>query len=60
MRIVHLADIHIRNFKYFEEYRIAFDGFYRNIEIIQPDVIVIAGDMSHAKSTISGNLVKLF
>ena len=60
MRIVHLADIHIRNFKYFEEYRIAFDGFYRNIEIIQPDVIVIAGDMSHAKSTISGNFVKLF
>lgn len=60
MKILHLADLHIRNAKYFDEYKIFFDAFYKKLEEIKPDILVMAGDFGHTKTAISGDFVKLY
>ena len=60
-KIAHCADIHIRLFKRHDEYREAFNTFYEQLR--QTDltngVIVVAGDILHAKTDMSPEMVEL-
>ena len=50
MKIAHLADIHIRNLKYHDEYRQVFAELYEKLAEEKPDVIVVVGDLAHTKN----------
>ncbi len=56
MRIVHISDLHIRNFKYREEYKAAFEDLYRQIEELKPDLVINTGDTVHSKLAVSPEL----
>ncbi len=56
MRIAHISDLHIRNFKYRDEYRAAFDDLYSKLEDYQPDLVVNTGDTVHSKLAVSPEL----
>ena len=60
-KIVHTADIHIRLFKRHEEYREAFNTFYEQLRQtdLTDGVIVVAGDILHAKTDMSPEMVEL-
>lgn len=60
--IFHLADIHIRNIRRHEEYRLVFNKFFDDIKTRSHvnetnSIIVIAGDIAHAKTDMSPELV---
>jgi DNA repair exonuclease SbcCD ATPase subunit/predicted MPP superfamily phosphohydrolase len=59
--IAHCADIHIRLFKRHEEYREAFNTFYEQLRQtdLTDGVIVVAGDILHAKTDMSPEMVEL-
>jgi DNA repair exonuclease SbcCD ATPase subunit/predicted MPP superfamily phosphohydrolase len=59
--IAHCADIHIRLFKRHEEYREAFNTFYEQLRRtdLTDGVIVVAGDILHAKTDMSPEMVEL-
>lgn len=59
--IAHTADIHIRLFKRHEEYREAFNTFYEQLRQtdLTDGVIVVAGDILHAKTDMSPEMVEL-
>jgi DNA repair exonuclease SbcCD ATPase subunit len=58
--IWHCADIHIRNVRRHKEYRQVFERLYEEIKKDTEDaVIVIAGDIVHAKLEMSPELVDL-
>lgn len=59
MRIVHISDIHIRNFKYHREYELSFQELYRQIDALKPDVVINTGDTVHAKTQITPELVDI-
>lgn len=56
MRIAHVSDLHIRNFKYRDEYRAAFGDLYRQLRLLRPDLIVNTGDTVHSKLSVSPEL----
>ena len=58
--IYHLADLHIRNLKRHEEYRRVFDKFLNNVKSdgIENSIIYIGGDIAHAKTEMSPELVR--
>ena len=58
--IYHLADIHIRNLKRHKEYRKVFKKFYSNVkrDKLKNAIIYIAGDIAHAKTEMSPELVR--
>jgi len=58
-KIYHLADIHIRNLKRHDEYKLVFDRTVDQIKsTIGPnDIIYLAGDIVHAKTDMSPELV---
>lgn len=56
MRIAHISDLHIRNFKYRKEYLAAFEDLYRKLEILKPDLIINTGDTVHSKLAVSPEL----
>ena len=58
--IYHLADLHIRNLKRHKEYRKVFERFLENVrqDNIQSSVIYLAGDIAHAKTEMSPELVQ--
>ena len=60
-RVVHLADIHIRLFKRHAEYKRSFRKLYRELKQLDLDqgVIVVAGDILHAKLDMSPEMVAL-
>jgi len=60
-KIVHLADIHIRLFKRHDEYRECFETLYNQLrqEDLTDSVIVVAGDILHAKTDMSPEMVML-
>lgn len=60
-RIAHTADIHIRLFKRHEEYREAFETFYQQLRQtdLTDGVILVAGDVLHAKTDMSPEMVEL-
>lgn len=60
-KIEHTADIHIRLFKRHDEYREAFNTFYDQLrqKDLSDGVIVVAGDILHAKTDMSPEMVEL-
>ena len=62
IRIIHLADIHIRNDKeFFNIYEYCFNNLIYQLKNLdpQPDFIVIAGDIVHERKNMSGECSKL-
>ena len=53
MKIAHIADTHIRNYKYHREYRAIFDQIYDRLKEEQVDYIVHCGDLAHTKTQLS-------
>lgn len=56
MRIAHISDLHIRNFKYRREYRAAFGNLYFQLHKLKPDLIINTGDTVHSKLAVSPEL----
>ena len=61
--ILHIADIHIRNLKRHEEYRNVFQKVYdvcrKKVEENKNTIIYLAGDIVHAKTDMTPELVDL-
>ena len=61
--IIHVADLHIRNYHRVEEYGVQFEAFINKCKEIteglnREDVrIVIAGDLVHSKNQITNELI---
>lgn len=53
MRFAHVSDIHIRNVKRHDEYRIVFDKLYESLRSENIDRIVCTGDVAHTKTQLS-------
>lgn len=56
-KIAHIADIHFRNIQRHIEFRAVCSNFIDQMKKIQPDRIVIAGDIVHSRNQISPELV---
>jgi len=58
-KIYHIADVHVRNVKRHKEYQLVFKRLYSYIKKTKTDnsVIYIAGDIVHAKTDMSPELV---
>ena len=58
--IYHLADLHIRNLKRHSEYRLIFNEFLEKVkdDNIEDSIIYLAGDIAHAKTEMSPELVR--
>ena len=52
IKLIHLADTHIRNLKYHEEYREIFNKMFSILREEKPDYIVHCGDIAHTKNQI--------
>ena len=59
-KVYHLADLHIRNLQRHKEYRLVFKKFLKQVEqdAIEDSVIYLAGDIAHAKTEMSPELVQ--
>jgi len=53
MKIAHISDIHVRNYKYHHEYREVFQQLFEKLKELKPDIIVNTGDTAHTKSILS-------
>ena len=53
MRIAHISDIHVRNYKYHHEYKKVFQQLFDKLEELKPDIIVNTGDTAHTKCNLS-------
>jgi len=53
LKIAHLADTHIRNYKYHKEYRVIFDQICDKLKEEKVDYIVHCGDLAHTKTQLS-------
>ena len=59
-KILHVADIHIRNYKRHKEYREVFKQLYVEVDKLPPNAIVyVGGDIVHNKTDISPELIEL-
>ena len=59
-KILHVADIHIRNYKRHKEYREVFKQLYAEVDKLPTNAIVyIGGDIVHNKTDISPELIEL-
>ena len=58
-KVYHLADLHIRNLQRHKEYRLVFKKFLKKVkeDKIEDSVIYLAGDIAHAKTEMSPELV---
>jgi len=58
-KVYHLADLHIRNLQRHKEYRQVFKKFLKQVkqDKIEDSIIYIAGDIAHAKTEMSPELV---
>ena len=56
MRIAHISDLHIRNFKYRREYAEAFRDLYDQLKELKPDLVINTGDTVHSKLAVSPEL----
>jgi DNA repair exonuclease SbcCD ATPase subunit/DNA repair exonuclease SbcCD nuclease subunit len=50
IKICHLSDIHWRGLQRHDEYVDAFNDFFQKMRKLQPDLIVVAGDIVHSKT----------
>jgi len=53
MRFAHISDIHIRNVKRHDEYRVVFSKLYEELRSLNVDRIVCTGDVAHTKTQLS-------
>jgi DNA repair exonuclease SbcCD ATPase subunit/DNA repair exonuclease SbcCD nuclease subunit len=53
MKIVHVSDIHIKNFKYHKQYNEIFESLYEKVREVKPDIIINTGDTAHTKLDLS-------
>lgn len=53
IKIAHIADTHIRNYKYHAEYRQIFNELYEKLKEEKVDYIVHCGDIAHTKTQLS-------
>ena len=59
-KILHIADIHIRNFKRHKEFRQVFRKLYKDAkQLPKNSIIYVGGDIVHTKTDISPELVQL-
>ena len=59
-KILHIADIHIRNYQRHKEYRSIFKELYKAAKALpQNSLIYIGGDIVHNKTDISPELIEL-
>ena len=59
MKIAHIADTHIKNLKYHEDYRACFEQMYQTLREQEVDYIVHCGDIAHTKTQISPEFVEM-
>ena len=59
MKFAHIADTHIRNLKYHNEYKIVFDKIYDTLRSEKVDYIIHCGDICHTKTQISPEYVEM-
>ena len=59
MKIAHIADTHIKNLKYHEDYRDCFEQMYEILREQEVDCIVHCGDIAHTKTQISPEFVDM-
>ena len=59
-KVYHLADLHIRNLQRHKEYKIIFKKFLKQVkeDKIEDSIIYIAGDIAHAKTEMSPELIQ--
>ena len=59
-KILHVADVHIRNYKRHKEYRQVFRKLYKEAkQLPKNSLIYLAGDIVHTKTDISPELVQI-
>ena len=62
-KILHIADVHVRNFKGHEEYRGVFERLYEycseKVKENRNTIIYLAGDIVHAKTDMSPELIDI-
>ena len=59
-KVLHVADIHIRNYQRHKEYRKVFRQLYKQVDALPKNSIVyVGGDIVHSKTDISPELIKL-
>ena len=59
-KILHIADVHIRNYKRHKEYRQVFRKLYKEAKLLPKNsLIYVAGDIVHTKTDISPELVQI-
>jgi DNA repair exonuclease SbcCD ATPase subunit/DNA repair exonuclease SbcCD nuclease subunit len=59
MKFAHIADTHIRNLKFHDDYRAVFEKMYKILKEEQVDYIVHCGDIAHTKTQISPEFVDM-
>lgn len=59
MKFAHIADTHIRNLKYHDEYRKVFSKMYESLRENKVDYIIHCGDIAHTKTQISPEFVEM-
>jgi DNA repair exonuclease SbcCD ATPase subunit/DNA repair exonuclease SbcCD nuclease subunit len=57
--IAHLSDIHIKNYKYHNQYKFVFNSLYEKLKLLNVDYIFITGDLVHTKTDMSPELVEM-
>lgn len=58
--ILHIADIHIRNWKRHKEYKVIFNKLFEAVDNLPPNSIVtLGGDIVHAKTDMSPELIQM-
>jgi len=59
MKFAHIADTHIRNLKYHDEYNHVFDQMYKTLAEEKVDCIIHCGDIAHTKTQLSPEFVEM-
>jgi DNA repair exonuclease SbcCD ATPase subunit/predicted phosphodiesterase len=59
LKIAHIADTHIKNLKYHEDYRACFGQMYEILREQEVDYIVHCGDIAHTKTQLSPEFVEM-
>jgi DNA repair exonuclease SbcCD ATPase subunit/DNA repair exonuclease SbcCD nuclease subunit len=57
--IAHLSDIHIKNYKYHNQYKFVFNSLYEKLKLLNVDYIFITGDLVHTKTDMSPELIEM-
>lgn len=59
MKFAHIADTHIKNLKYHNEYKTIFNKMYETLLNEKVDYIIHCGDIAHTKTQISPEFVEM-